>query len=140
MTPADASPEAFWDVGSEPGPAVVALGVAATLTAVTIDVVLVGRLTMFFDLAFVALCLALAVLVRRRDFWTVGLLPPLLMLAVFTFLAIIARDTIADPRDNTVQAVVSGVAHHSAALFAGYTLCLACLGWRARREVRQVLV
>ena len=139
MSRAEAA-DPFWDAGSEPGRAVVALGVAATLTAVTIDVVLVGRLTMFFDLTFVALCLALAVLVRRDGFWTVGLLPPLLMLAVFTFLAVIARDTIADPRDNTVQAVVSGVAHHSAALFAGYVLCLGCLGWRARREVRQVLV
>jgi hypothetical protein len=130
----------LWDSGAEPGRAVVALGVAATLTAVTIDVVLVGRLTMFFDLAFVALCLALATLVRRADFWTVGLLPPLLMLAVFAFLAVVARETIADPRDNTVQAVVSGVAHHSAALLAGYALCLGCLGWRARREVHQVLV
>lgn len=139
MSRADAA-DALWDVGSEPGRAVVALGVAATLTAVTVDVVLVGRLTMFFDLAFVALCLALAALVRRSDFWTVGLLPPLLMLGVFTFLAIIARDTIADPRDNTVQAVVSGVAHHSAALLVGHGLCLGCLGWRARREVRQVLV
>ena len=129
----------FWDVGSEPGRAVVALGVAATMTAVTIDVVLVEHLTMFFDLSFVALCLALAVLVRRGDFWTVGLLPPLLMLVVFTFLALVAPHTIADPRDNTVQVVVSGVAHHSAALVAGYALCLAGLAWRARGEVAQVL-
>ena len=138
MTQAE-SPEAFWDVGSEPGRAVVALGLATTLTAVTIDVVLVGRLTMFFDLSFVVLCLALAALVRRGDFWTVGLLPPLLMLAVFTFLSLVARETIAHPRDNAVQAVVSGVAHHSAALLAGYVLCLGCLGWRARVEVRRVL-
>ncbi len=116
-----------------------ALGVAVTLTAVSIDVVLVGELSMFFDLTFVVVCLALATLVRRRDFWTVGLLPPLLLVAVFAFLALVARDTIADPRDNVVQAVVSGVAHHSAALLAGYVLCLACLGWRARREVADVL-
>lgn len=138
MTRADAAVP-FWDVGSEPGRAVVALGLAATLTGVTIDVVLVGRLTLFFDLTFVALCLALAVLVRRGDFWTAGLLPPLLMLTVFTFLALVARDTIADPRDSAVQAVVSGVAHHSAALLAGYALCLGCLAWRARVEVARVL-
>lgn len=138
MTRADAA-ETFWDVGSEPGRAVVALGLAATLTAVTIDVVLVGRLTMFFDLSFVALCLALAAMVRRGDFWTVGLLPPLLMLTVFAFLAVVARSTIADPGDSAVQAVVSGVAHHSAALLAGYALCLGCLAWRARADVARVI-
>jgi ABC-type transport system involved in cytochrome c biogenesis permease subunit len=102
-------------------------------------VVLVGELSMFFDLTFVVVCLALATLVRRSDFWTVGLLPPLLMIAVFGFLALVARDAIADPRDNTVQAVVSGVAHHSAALLAGYALCLGCLAWRAHGEVVDVL-
>lgn len=139
MTPADASPEALWDVGSEPGRAVVALGVASTLTAVTIDLVLVGRLTLFFDLTFVALCLALAALVRRGDFWTVGLLPPLLMIGAFSLLALVERGTIADPRDSVVQALVSGVAHHSAALLAGYVLCLGGLAWRARADVARVV-
>lgn len=131
---------AFWDVGSERGREVVALGIAATLTAACLDVLLAGRLTMFFDLAFVAVCLGLAALVRRQDFWTVGLLPPLLMLAVFTLLALLARDAVADPRDNVVQAVVSGVAHHGVALFAGYVLCLGCLGWRMRADLGRVLV
>jgi hypothetical protein len=92
---------AFWTVGHEPGRQVVALGVALTLTAVSLDVLLVGRLTFFFDLCFVALCL---------------------------------RDAIADPRDSLVQAVVSGVATHGVALFAGYALCLGWLGWRLHRE------
>ena len=138
MTEPDA-PEAFWNVGYEPGRAVAVLGLATTLTAVTVDVVLVGRLTMFFDLTFVVMCLALAVLVRREDFWTVGLLPPLLMIVVFAFLALVAVETIADPRDNVVQAVVSGVAHHSGALVAGYALCLGWLAWRARSQVHRAL-
>ena len=125
---------AFWDVGLEPGRQVVALGVAVALTAVSIDIVLVGRLTLFFDLCFMALCLGLAALVRRRDFFAVALLPPLLMLAVCTFVAMVAREAIADPRDNLVQAVVSGVATHGVALFVGYALCLGWLGWRLRRE------
>ncbi|MCD6639840.1 MAG: hypothetical protein LT071_07995 [Nocardioides sp.] len=127
-------PHPRWGAGLEPGPQVVALGVALTLTAVTIDVVLAGRLSLFFDLAFIAACLLLAVMVRRGDFFVVGLLPPLLMIGVFTFLALIARDVVADPRDNVVQAVVSGLAHHSTALFVGYALCLAWLGWRLRSE------
>lgn len=123
----------FWDSGAESGRQVVALGIAGTLTAVSIDIALAGRLTLFFDLCFMALCLALAALVRRRDFFAVALLPPLLLIGVFTFVALVARGALADPRDNLVQAVISGVATHGVALFVGYVLCLGWLGWRLRR-------
>ena len=126
--------EAFWEVGHEPGRQVVSLGVAVTLTAVSIDVALVGRLTLFFDLCFVVMCLGLAALVRRRDFYLVALLPPLLMTTVFGFVALVARSAVADPRDSLLQAVVSGVATHGVALFVGYALCLGWLGWRLHRE------
>jgi hypothetical protein len=126
--------DAFWAAGREPGRQVVSLGVAATLTAVSIDVFLAGRLTFFFDLCFVVLCLGLAALVRRRDFFLVALLPPLLMTAVFGFVALVARDAIAEPTDSVLQAVISGVATHGIALFLGYALCLGWLAWRLHRE------
>lgn len=126
--------EAFWEVGREPGRQVVSLGVAVTLTAVSIDVLLVGRLTLFFDLSFMVLCLGLAALVRRRDFYLVALLPPVLLTAVFAFVALVARAAIADPSDSLLQAVVSGVATHGIALFIGYALCLGWLAWRLHRE------
>jgi hypothetical protein len=125
--------DAVWDVGHEPGRQVVSLGVAVTLTAVSIDVLLVGRLTLFFDLCYIVLCLGLAALVRRRDFYMVALLPPLLMTVVFGFVALVARDAIAHPRDSVLQAVVSGVATHGVALFLGYTLCLGWLAWRLHK-------
>ena len=130
MTQADTR----WQAGREPGLQVVSLGVALTLTAVALDVLLVGSLTLFFDLCFVALCLGLAALVRRQDFYLVALLPPLLMVVVFGFVAVVARDAIADPRDSLLQAVVSGVATHGVALFVGYALCLGWLGWRLHRK------
>jgi hypothetical protein len=123
-----------WQAGREPGLQVVSLGVALTLTAVALDVLLVGSLTLFFDLCFVALCLGLAALVRRQDFYLVALLPPVLMVVVFGFVAVVARDAIADPRDSILQAVVSGVATHGVALFIGYALCLGWLGWRLHRK------
>lgn len=126
--------EAFWDVGHEPGRQVVSLGVALTLTAVSVDILLVGRLTLFFDLCFMVLCLGLAALVRRRDFFLVALLPPVLMTAVFGFVALVDRGAVADPGDSVLQAVVSGVATHGIALFIGYALCLGWLGWRLHRE------
>ncbi len=130
MTQADTR----WQAGREPGLQVVSLGVALTLTAVALDVLLVGSLTLFFDLCFMALCLALAALVRREDFYLVALLPPVLMVVVFGFVAVVARDAIADPRDSLLQAVVSGVATHGVALFVGYALCLGWLGWRLHRK------
>ena len=123
---------AIWDDGREPGRAVVALGVAVALSAIVVNVAMVGRVTMFFDLWFVLLCLGVALLVRERDFFTVGVLPPLLMVGSFTVLAVDRPEAIASAQDGIVQAVVSGLAHHSVALVCGYTLCLVTLFARQR--------
>ncbi|MFN8194334.1 MAG: DUF6542 domain-containing protein [Nocardioidaceae bacterium] len=122
-----------WARGRESGRHAVALGLAVALTVVVVDLLLVGRLSLFFDLSFVALCLGLAFVVRLDDFFTVGVLPPLIMVAVFTLLALVSPGTIAHPGDGLVQAVVTGLATHSAALAAGYALCLATLAVRQRQ-------
>jgi hypothetical protein len=59
-------------------------------------------------------------------------LPPLMMVGLFVLLGLVSPGVVADPRDGVVQAVVSGLAHHSAALLAGYALCLGCLAMRQR--------
>jgi hypothetical protein len=123
---------AVWDGGREPGRAVVALGIAVALSAIVVNIAIVGRVSMFFDLWFVSLCLALALLVRPRDFFTVGVLPPLIMVGAFTVLALDRPEAIARAQDGLVQAVVSGLAHHSGALVCGYALCLATLFARQR--------
>jgi len=122
----------LWDEGHEPGRQVVALGFALALTIVAIDVGLGGRVGLFFDLTFVAVCLAVALLVRHEDFFTVGVLPPLLMLLVFLVLGATRPATIAHRDDGVVQAVVSGLSHHAVSLGVGYGLCLACLAVRDR--------
>jgi hypothetical protein len=115
--------------GDESGRQVVALGLAVALTVVVLDQLMVGRLSLFFDLCFITLCLALAVRAPRDDWFVAGLLPPVLMLAVFLLLALTAPHLIAKPDDGVVQAVVSGLAHHSTALLVGYALALATW-WR----------
>jgi hypothetical protein len=122
----------IWDEGRENGRAVVALGAAVALSAIAVNLAMVGRVSMFFDLWFVLLCLGLALLVHPRDFFTVGVLPPLIMLGAFVVLAAGRPEAIASPRDGMVQAVVSGLAHHSVALIAGYALCLLTLLVRQR--------
>lgn len=116
----------IWD-GDKPGSEVVALSVALVLSATALEVSLAGRVGFFFDLSFVLICLGMALLVRPRDFFTVGVMPPLVLLGTFVIVALNGTKVIAKPHDSVVQAVVTGLAHHSLALFFGYAVCLGTL-------------
>ncbi|WP_200951141.1 MULTISPECIES: DUF6542 domain-containing protein [unclassified Nocardioides] len=120
----------LWEEGTEPGRLVAALGIAVALTAVLADLAVHREITWLFDLAFVALCVTMALRVRQADFFTVGVLPPLLMLGIFSLLGLASPGVIAAKGDGTVQAVVAGLAHHSGALILGYALCLGVLAMR----------
>jgi hypothetical protein len=120
-----------WD-GVSRGSEVVALAVALTLTAATVEITVGGHLHLFFDVCFVAICLAGAMLVRPRDFFTVGVLPPLLMFGTMVLVALNGTDVIAHRQDSVVQAVITGLAHHSIALFVGYAVTLVTLVLRQR--------
>lgn len=127
----------LWEEGREPGRQVVALGVAVALTVVIVDLALVGRVSLFFDLCFVVLCIGLALAVRPNDFFVVGVLPPLIMVGVFTLLGFTRPEVIAHAQDGVVQSVVSGLSHHSGALVVGYVLCLTTLAVRQRMAGRR---
>ena len=116
-----------WEEGREPGRQVVALGAAVSLTTVIVDLAITDEISLLFDLVFVLLCLFLALDVHPADFFTAGVLPPLLMVGVFAMLATTRPTTLGEAGDGAVQAVVSGLSHHSEALVAGYGLCLAVL-------------
>ena len=117
----------LWEEGQEPGRQVVLLGAAVALSAAGLDVALAGQVGWFFDLCFVALCLALALAVRPSDFFTVGVLPPLLMVGVFVLVGATRPGDLAAAHDGAVQAAVTGLARHSLALVLGYVLCLLVL-------------
>jgi hypothetical protein len=108
----------------------VALGFALTLTVVVLDIALTGRVGIVSDLGFVAVCLALALLVRPEDFFTVGVLPPLIMLVVFVLVGASDPGAIGSDGDGLAQAVVTGLSHHAVALGVGYAGCLLCLAVR----------
>ncbi len=126
------SARTLWEEGRQPGHEVVALAAALTMTAVSVDLLLDDSLSFFFDLSFVAVCVGMALAVRPRDFFTIGVLPPLLMLAVCVLLALADTDVLARSSDGVVQATVTGLAHHMVALGTGYALCLAVLVVRQR--------
>jgi hypothetical protein len=97
---------------------------------VLLDLRVFDSLTLLFDIAFVVVCTAAALAVRPRDFFLVGVLPPLLMAATIAVVALMSRAAIADPGDGLLQTLVSGLAHHAGALVTGYALTLAVLALR----------
>jgi hypothetical protein len=120
-------------VGRESAPSLAALSLAVCLTLVVSETLLRDRVGLLFDVGFVVLCVALAWLVRPGDFIVVGLLPPLALIVVFGLLGLTSPELVGHPDDGLVQAIVSGLGHHSVALLAGYALCLATLGYRQRQ-------
>lgn len=141
LSPAPAAPATtLWERGREPGGEVVALGIAVALSLVVIDVAVTARVGWLFDLGFVPLCVLCALLVRPRDFFTAGVLPPLLMAGLFVLLGLTGPELLADADDGAAQALLTGLAHHSLALVLGYALALGCLVVRTRvREGRSPL-
>lgn len=123
----------IWDEGTEPARRVVLLGVALTLTAAALDLLLGHDLGWIFDVCFVLIAPALALRVHPRDFFPISLTPPLLLLGLFAVIALMEPAVIARADDGLVQATLSGLAHHSWALFLGYAGCLAFLQIRRRR-------
>ena len=124
-------PAPVWE-GHTRGSEVAALATALTLTSAAAEITMVSGLGLFFDLCFVATCLTAALMVRPREFFTVGVLPPLLMLGTMVLVALNGTQIIAAKHDSVIQAVITGLAHHSVALFIGYAVCLVTLVLRQR--------
>lgn len=120
----------LWEEGRKPGRLVTSAAGLLVLLVVLVDLLAFDDLTLAFDVAFVLICVAAALAVRPRDFFVIGVSPPLLMAATVGVLAVLARDAVAEPTDGVLQAVVSGLAHHSGALVLGYALTLGILALR----------
>jgi hypothetical protein len=119
------------------GSRVTRLSVLAGLAVLAVNLAIFGRLNLFFDIGFVLVCLGAALAVHPRDFFRVGVLPPLLLLGFITLVALVHRAWIAEAGDGLVQAVVSGLAHRASALLTGYLLVLAVLAIRQRVRTKR---
>jgi hypothetical protein len=120
----------LWEEGRHPGRLVAPAAALVVLVAVLLDLLVVDGLSLFFDVAFVLVCAGTALAVRPREFFVIGVFPPLLMAGTVVVLAVLSRGSVADPADGMLQAVVSGLAHHAGALVVGYLLTLALLALR----------
>ena len=71
------------------GSRVTRLAILACVLVVALDLAINGQLTLIFDLGFVLLCVGAALAVRPRDFFHVGVLPPLLLLGLISLVAMV---------------------------------------------------
>lgn len=120
----------LWEEGRKPGRLVANAAGLLVLLVVLVDLSISRNLTPVFDVAFVLVCVAGALAVRPRDFFVIGVFPPLLMAGTVAVVALLFRSAVAEPRDGFLQAVVSGLAHHAGALVVGYALTLCLLALR----------
>ena len=106
------------------------LGLFGTLALAAVDLLLSGRLTMFFDLGFITLCLGLGRLPGKEASYVVAFAPPLVLTLAFAALGLIDAGAVGHADDGTFAAVIAGLTGHAAALGIGYALCLGGLGAR----------
>ncbi len=127
----------LWEEGRISGSRVTRLAVLAGVLVLVLDLALSRRLSLVFDLGFVLICVGAALAVRPRDFFSVGVLPPLLLLGFVGVVALVDTAWVARPDDGFVQAVVSGLAHRANGLLIASLLALAVLAIRQRVIVRR---
>ena len=122
----------LWEEGRWSGRRITRFSMLVSALLVAADLSATGRLERIFDSGFIVLCVGMALAVRPQEFFRAGVLPPMLLLTICVVLGLGHRAAIAASDDGLVQSVISGLAHHSGPLLAGYALTLAVLGIRIR--------
>lgn len=110
-----------------PGRAVVFLALLSTASLALLDRSWTGRLSQFFDLCFVLVCIVAALAVRRSGLFTVGVTPPLVLVTVLSAFTIVDPATLTAEHLAFISTLLTGLAHHAAALVAGHGSALAIL-------------
>jgi hypothetical protein len=112
----------------------VLVSVVGLSAAAAVQLLLTERLGVFFGVCFVLASLTAALTVRADGFFTVGILPPLLLVGVLTVIATVRPSAIDAPglADDAglVQRVIAGVVSQAAALVIGHALTIGVLGVR----------
>ena len=114
---------------------VVVLGVALLAAATALQVWLTASLGVFYSVCFVLTVLTTTLLVRSDGFFVVGVLPPLLMLAILVCVAVWAPTHIDAPVPDSAslaQLVIAGLVAHAAPLAIGHLSALAIIAARVR--------
>jgi len=112
------------------------LGATLLAGSAWLDVALTERVGLFFGLCFVLTALTVALVVDTAGLFVAGVLPPLLLVAVLTAVAVLAPEAIDAPdlavNAGGLQRVIAGVVAHATALVVGHVAALTIIGLRIR--------
>ncbi len=111
-----------------PGRGVIVSTALATALVVVLDVLLVARLSFFFDVCFVVVCLVAALAVRTSDLFTAAVLPPLVFAAAVAAVALLRPDAILET-GSLAKTFLTGLAAHAPGLVGGYAAALLTVGF-----------
>jgi hypothetical protein len=118
------------------GTAAAVVGAALLAGSAWLSVTAGGRLGGFFGICLVLTAVTGALVVDGSGLFMAGVLPPLLLLAVLTGVALVTPSAIdaahlaADA--GRLQRVIAGVVDHAAALVVGHVAALTIVGLRIR--------
>lgn len=111
--------------------------------AAVAEILLLGRVGWLTGAVFVLACVGAALVVRTRDLFTAGVLPPLLMLTLLVTVALADRSAFGvralEPDASTVQVVIAGFVDQAGALVVAHALTLVIVGMRVRLARRSRL-
>jgi hypothetical protein len=120
----------LWEQGRHPGRLVLRATTLLLLTVAGMNLLVTGSLGLPFDLVFIAACALVALWARPRDFFMIGVYPPIVLGALVITLAVVEPATVARADDPAGQAIVSGLAHQAWPLVIGYALTLGIIALR----------
>ncbi len=113
---------------------VVVISAAALSLLAWLDVSLTHRVDAWFGACFVLVVLTTALAASRGAFFTAGILPPLLMVAIMIGVGALAPSAIAasglSHDAGGLQRTIAGVVSHAGALFTGQVIALGVIGFR----------
>lgn len=115
---------------------VVVVSAVCLAGAATVQLALTDHLGVFFGVCFVLAMLTAALLVRPSGYFTVGVLPPLLILVILAAVGAVDPSGIDAPglADDAgfVQRVIAGVVSQAPALVIGHGVALGVIGLRVQ--------
>ncbi len=122
----------LWEEGQWSARRVTGSSALGCLLLAAANLAATSQLDLIFDVGFVLLCVAGALLVHPRFFFRVAVMPPLLLVGVAVLLTFTIRSLVVGSGAGAIESVMSLLVTHSAALFIGYAGALGVLLIRNR--------
>lgn len=106
-----------------------------------LEIALRGHLGLLTGVALVLVSAGAALVVRTRDLFTAGVLPPLLTFVLVLVVAVVHPSAVSvaelEPGAGTIQVMIAGFVDVAGALVVGHMLALLLVGLRARLAHRR---